>query len=241
VNLVVASYNVHGCVGTDGRRDVSRVARVLRELDAHVIALQEVVFHPRDGAEPEPVDILAELSGYRAICAPIARGGDSHFGNALLTRLPVLRAQTIDLHFQRFEPRTALDVDVAVGAQRVRIVATHLGLRPSERRFQVRKLLSYLAIEPDTLTVLLGDINEWFLVGRPLRWLHRHFGSSPAVPTFPSFFPMLALDRVWVHPQHRLHTLRCHRLGEARVASDHLPIVAAVRAPFLSGCFASST
>jgi endonuclease/exonuclease/phosphatase family metal-dependent hydrolase len=231
VSLVVASYNVHGCVGTDGRHDVPRVARVLRALGAQVIALQEVIFHPTDSGTPEPIDILAEFAGFRAICAPIARGGDDHFGNAILTSLPILRAQTIDLHYRSYEPRTALDVDLDAGGTRVRVIATHLGLRPAERRYQVKKLLSLVAHEEEAVTVLLGDFNEWFLIGRPLRWLHARFGRGAAFPTYPSRLPLLALDRVWVHPAHLLRSARCYAAGEARAASDHLPLVASVGLP----------
>jgi endonuclease/exonuclease/phosphatase family metal-dependent hydrolase len=229
--LVLASYNVHGCIGLDGRHDVPRVARVLRALGAQVIALQEVIFHPTDSGTAEPLDILAELTGFRAICAPIARGGDSHFGNALLTTLPVLRAQTIDLHFRNFEPRTALDVDLDAQGRTVRVIATHLGLRPAERRYQVKKLLSLVAHDRDAITVLLGDFNEWFLVGRPLRWLHAHFGRGPSLNTWPANFPLFALDRVWVHPRRLMRHVHCHVHDDARTASDHLPVVAALH-PF---------
>ncbi len=228
-NLVLASYNVHGCVGVDGRRDVPRIARVLRALGAEVIALQEVIFYPGDSGIPEPIDILAELSGFRAVCAPIARGGDPHFGNALLTTLPIVRAQTVDLNFLQYEPRTALDVELDVSGHRLRVIATHLGLRPAERRFQVKKLLAHVAHEDDAVTVLLGDFNEWFLAGRPLRWLHSRFGKSAARATYPSQWPVLALDRVWVHPKQQLEDVRAYREHEADVASDHLPLIASLK------------
>jgi endonuclease/exonuclease/phosphatase family metal-dependent hydrolase len=60
-------------------------------------------------------------------------------------------------------------------------------------------------------------------VGRPLRWLHARLGRTPTLPTFPAGLPLLALDRVWVHPRAALRALRVHR---TRVASDHLPLVA---------------
>lgn len=227
--MTLASYNVHGCIGVDGRHDVPRIARVLRALNAQVIALQEVIFDPTEGGAAEPVDILAELSGFRAICAPIARGRDAHFGNALLTTLPILRVETLNLNFLQYEPRTALDVDLELEGKRLRVIATHLGLRPAERRFQVKKLLAHVAHEEDAITVLLGDFNEWFLVGRPLRWLHARFGRSASCATYPSYFPVLALDRVWVHPKGILSGVHCHTQGEARVASDHLPLVVTLR------------
>jgi endonuclease/exonuclease/phosphatase family metal-dependent hydrolase len=234
--VTLASYNVHGCIGVDGRHDVPRIARVLKELRAQVIALQEVIFHSTDAGTAEPVDILAELSGFHAICAPVARGQDTHYGNALLTTLPVLRVETLNLNFQGYEPRTALDVDLDAHGRRLRVIATHLGLRPAERRYQVRKLLAHVAYdveagEPDqdAVTVLLGDFNEWFLMGRPLRWLHDRFGRSASHATYPSSWPLLALDRVWVHPKGMLERVWCHVGGEARVASDHLPLVATLR------------
>jgi endonuclease/exonuclease/phosphatase family metal-dependent hydrolase len=72
----------------------------------------------------------------------------------------------------------------------------------------------------------MGDINEWFLWGRPLRWMHKHFEATPAPATFPSRLPLLALDRVWVKPRTLLRKLAVHSTPLARIASDHLPLTA---------------
>jgi endonuclease/exonuclease/phosphatase family metal-dependent hydrolase len=74
----------------------------------------------------------------------------------------------------------------------------------------------------------MGDINEWFLWGRPLRWLHVEFQETPAPATFPAYRPVLALDRLWVRPRTALRRLAVHATPLARVASDHLPLVAAL-------------
>jgi len=224
VNVRIASYNVHGYVGSDGRRDVPRVARVLRSLEAEVIALQEVDFEP---GESEPLCLLAELSGFRAYAAPVERHG-LPFGNALFTRLPALSTRRICLAYPLREPRTALEVVLETGGRPLRVIATHLGLRPVERRFQVRKILEHVAGDERSVTVLLGDFNEVFLIGRPLRWLHARFGRGPAVRTYPARFPLLALDRIWVHPRKALEGFGAHKSAEARHASDHLPVVAQV-------------
>ena len=228
MKLRIASYNVHGFVGMDGRRDVARIASVLRGLDAQVIALQEVIFAERGSRSPEPVEILAELSGYHAVSAPIQRDDGVTFGNALLSRLPVRETRRICLSYPRCEPRTALEVIVETGARPLRVVATHLGLRPAERRFQVRRILEHVEGDEQSVTVLLGDFNEWFLMGRPLRWLHARFGRGPSARTLPSRFPLFALDRIWVHPQRALCGFSAHASGPARRASDHLPVVAQV-------------
>ena len=76
--------------------------------------------------------------------------------------------------------------------------------------------------------VVLGDINEWLPLGRPLRWMHGLFGRSPAERSFPSRWPLVALDRVWVRPRHALLALKAHRTPLAEQASDHLPVKAIV-------------
>ena len=107
----------------------------------------------------------------------------------------------------------------------LRVVATHLGLRPSERRTQVQRLLAAFEHAPLCPSVVMGDVNEWCL-GRPLRWLHQRFAVSHAPATFPARRPFLKLDRIWAHPPGALHGIAAHRSALARLASDHLPLVA---------------
>ena len=76
--------------------------------------------------------------------------------------------------------------------------------------------------------VLMGDPNAWVLWGRPIKKLHRYFDATPAVPTFPSGKPVLALDRMWTHPASILRGLKAHVSPLSRVASDHLPLVAEI-------------
>jgi endonuclease/exonuclease/phosphatase family metal-dependent hydrolase len=130
------------------------------------------------------------------------------------------------LSFGRREPRGAIAADLDCGGKPLRVVATHLGLRPAERREQVKALLPLFRERPQDKAVLVGDLNEWFLWGRPLRWLHKHFARTPALPTFPARRPFLSLDRLWAHPGHILTRLEVHSSALARVASDHLPLVA---------------
>jgi endonuclease/exonuclease/phosphatase family metal-dependent hydrolase len=227
VKLRLVSYNVHGCVGTDGVRDAVRIARAIRELDAQAIGLQEVPFE-RSGEGFAPLALLEGLPGYRAVCTPIERHDGVWHGNVLLTRAAVERAQSICLSVSRREPRSALEVEIGLAGRRCRVITTHLGLRPMERRLQVRALLRHLARDPQLVTVLLGDFNEWFLGGRPLRWLEQYFGRGRALATYPSRWPLFALDRIWVHPGAKLLELRVAAAGLFRVASDHLPIVAEI-------------
>ncbi len=224
--LRIATYNIHRCVGCDGMESPERIAAVLRRMDADVVALQEVGFDA-DG----PRNILADLArsmGAQAIAGPTLLDRKGHYGNAILTRIAPARVDRLDISVPGREPRGAMAVDLGVNSGRVRIVATHLGLRSGERRYQMGRLLPLLDHSDAGLTILLGDFNEWLSWGRPLRWMNRRFGRLPAPATFPSHRPLLALDRIWVDPADRLISLALYRHAGAAMASDHLPLVADV-------------
>jgi endonuclease/exonuclease/phosphatase family metal-dependent hydrolase len=219
VTLRIASYNIHGCVGRGNVRDVARVAEVIRELDCDTVGLQEVF-----GAKE-----LGERTKLTLVEGKPHRWHERHVGNALLTNRPVLAVRHHDWSWPGHEPRAALDVDLEIGGEPVRVIVTHLGLKPYERRFQVGKILDLLkqAPAPERL-IVLGDINEWLPLGRPLRWLNELLGHSPAERTFPSAWPLFALDRVWVRPRHALLAYSAHRSPLAALASDHLPVKAII-------------
>jgi len=226
--FTVASYNVHRCVGRDGRHDPGRVAKVIEELQADVIALQEVDirYHVRRGVDQ--LRFLAEATGLQSVWGPVLYGPRGQYGNGVLTNHEVLAVRGIDLSVPRHQRRGALDVDLSVHGTRVRVIAAHLGLGLNERQIQVRTLLQAIAEHEGYPLILLGDFNEWRPPSRPLRRLHRHFGRTPGVRSFPSNFPLFALDRVWVQPRSALVTVEVHSSHWARRASDHLPVRAVI-------------
>ncbi len=225
----LATWNIHAGVGGDGRFDPGRVAEVLGEMEANVTALQEVEHHDVDGADL--LDYLGEKTGRTAIAGPTLLRGTRHYGNAILTDLSVLAVNRIDLSMSGREPRGALQVMLDCDGRRMQVVATHLGLRPGERRRQVRHILDVFETGGAQIEVLLGDLNEWFLWGRPLRWLHRHFAPARHLRTYPARLPLLALDRIWVRPHTAVAGLRTHVSPLARIASDHLPLIAELTLP----------
>lgn len=221
--ITVATYNIHGAVGCDGLFSPARVADVLREIDADVIALQEVPL-----GDSKTSNVLMELqraTGFAAAEGAACDNPERRFGNAVLSRYPIEAVRCIDLSFSSREPRSAVDADINFHGHLLRIVATHLGLQPAERRHQIRRLLEVFDTE-EMPVILMGDINEWFMWGRPLRWLVSHFQAVPAPRTFPSRYPMFALDRIWIRPRHRLVHVMAHASPLARIASDHLPLIA---------------
>lgn len=228
-SFAVASYNIHRCVGLDRRRDAARIAAVIRKLDCDAVGLQEVDSRAGPHADSMQLEYLAGATGMEAISGPTILRHDGDYGNALLTCRPVLAVRRHDFSFAAHEPRGALDVDLDIDGKKVRMIVTHLGLRPAERRYQVKLLLSLLhPAEHGQTVVALGDINEWLPVGRPLRWLHDLLGSPPSQRTFPTWLPIFALDRVWVRPRKSLMDLRAQGGPLARRASDHYPLKAVI-------------
>jgi len=223
--LVVATWNIHGAVGTDGRYAPERVVAVLREIGADIVALQEVASAQ---THENFLRDLEQATGYGIVAGLLRQRQGSDFGNAVLSRYPVASVRHLDLAVGSHEPRGALDVCIDVGrAVPLRVIATHLGLRPGERREQVRRIVAAVERDSPHPTLLMGDLNEWYLWGRPLRWLHAHFRETPAAPrTFPARRPLFALDRIWVSPTGSVRRLDRHYTRLACVASDHLPLVA---------------
>lgn len=222
-SLTVATWNIHRGVGMDRRFRPDRIVRVIAEIDADVVALQEV--GARD-ADFDMIAHLAEASGHGPVAGVTFRDRRGDFGNALLSRLPII---TSDRHWLRVgnrEPRLALVTELARPGGPLRVVVTHLGLRASERRTQVARLVELLRNLPPMPTILAGDMNAWSRGKPESQPLDSWFGAAPRVATFPSLAPCVALDRIWMQANQGAMRLRTHRSRTARLASDHLPLVA---------------
>ncbi|WP_244483347.1 endonuclease/exonuclease/phosphatase family protein [Mesorhizobium sp. 1M-11] len=226
--VLVASYNVHKCVGTDGRFDPERTGRVIREIDADVIALQEA--DKRFGDRNGLLDLarLEREAGLTAV--PVSGQAKAHgwHGNVVLFR----RGSVRDVHqikLPGLEPRGAVIAEIELEAGgAIRIVAAHFGLLRHSRTRQVRAILDIMNDRGETPTLLMGDLNEWRLNGRSaLTIFETAFGElPPAVPSFPSRLPLLALDRLISNRKEILSPIIAHDTPLARLASDHLPIKA---------------
>jgi endonuclease/exonuclease/phosphatase family metal-dependent hydrolase len=222
--LTVASYNIHQCIGRDRQWHPGRIARVLQELDADIVGLQEV--HSRSGASKESYQMkyLADVTGFEAIAGTTMLKSDSEYGNVLLSRHPVTNVRRLDLSVPGREPRGAVDAEIQYANKTIRIIVSHLGLGVIERRHQMKQLLATVETDQSNLCVLLMDHNEWLPCGPVLRWCNNKFGQSQAIKTFPSGFPMFALDRIWVQPAKALVNVERYVSAASRIASDHLPI-----------------
>jgi endonuclease/exonuclease/phosphatase family metal-dependent hydrolase len=225
--LSVATYNVHRWTGLNGRTrpDPARAAFVISELDADVIALQEVL-RPLGGADP--LEALADALGLHVVFAVTRAHRHGQIGNAILSRSPIAGVSMLDLSYTRIEKRVAVSARFETDLGPLDVVATHLALGDRTRHRQVRTLLDHPQLQA-TPTVLLGDMNAWRQC-KATQALENELASHhnrrwPA--SFPAARPVLALDRIYTRGVRLLH-LEAHASPAARRASDHLPIVASL-------------
>lgn len=230
----IVSYNIHGCVGLDARHDPDRIAGVIRRMAPDIVGLQEVDTRPRREGSLDQLDYLARATGLFAAFGPTLPREVGHYGNGVLTRFPVAAVRRLDLSVPGREPRGALDVDLAVndedlpGGGPLRVIVTHFGLSAAERRAQVESLLRALSPDPASPVVVLGDFNEWSVKGPVVRRLDAALGPSSPVPSYPSWWPVWSLDRIWVRPRRAVSFCGAWATLKARLASDHLPVFVAV-------------
>ena len=217
--LRVASYNVHGCLGLDGR--------ILREIDADVIGLQEV--ESRHGrSDLDQAEEFAAALGMTCIEGPLLHHRHrGWYGNALLARLEITGVRRVLFDSYGREARGAIVCDLlADEGTSWRVMTTHLDLHSRHRRRQFETLLDELVPTVRQPTVLMGDFNEWWPRSRALEALRRHAHVPPVPRTFPSWLPILHLDRIAVSACRPRGGVRRHLTPLSRRASDHLPIFA---------------
>tara|TARA_R110002110_G_scaffold108001_22_gene270042 strand:- start:2399 stop:3127 length:729 start_codon:yes stop_codon:yes gene_type:complete len=227
-DLSVASYNIHKGIGNDRRRDLARTAAVIGEIGADILALQEA--DTRFGTRTGLLDLDRIRRDLGLIAVPLDGAGDAHgwHGNLLLVRNALVQ-EVHQLMLPGLEPRGALVTDLKIAGKPLRIVNAHLGLLPRSRAAQARAMIDKIGQLEGRPTLLLGDLNEWRGGGAALQTLGKHFQIAEARPSFPSRYPLLALDRMMLSSHGELLDVTAHDSPLSRRASDHLPIKARLR------------
>jgi endonuclease/exonuclease/phosphatase family metal-dependent hydrolase len=237
--LRIVTYNVHKCVGLDRRLRPARIAAVLRETEADVMALQEVVSVESDASrEAHQAQFIAEELGCEFRIGENRRHKGGAYGNVILSRLPVAHCHNYDITWRWQERRGALRVDVQLDEARVlHVFNVHLGTAYIERRYQGRELVGPRILRDPRLKgsrVVLGDFNEW-THGLASRLLSEELESADVRQhlrtrrTYPGALPLVHLDHIYHDHALKLERLTLHRSRLALVASDHLPLVADFR------------
>lgn len=239
MKLRVLSYNIHKCIGgVDRRYDPDRTAEVIRNLEPDVLLLQEVDANvPRSNCDRQ-VDLLGELVGlrYRTWFPNVDVRGGGHYGNAILSRYPLIESTNIDLSIRFKKRRSVLHGVIRVRHDEVdrtvHVYNMHLGLARFERRIQLRKFVDshpFSSLHHDTPVVVGGDLNDVYgRLGELLR--PAGFRGVERRPlTFPAWGPLRPLDAIFVRGNVDFVKLARCESDLARRASDHRPLVAEVR------------
>ena len=223
--ITVATYNIHSSVGRDRVHDPGRISAVMAEIKADLFGLQEVgTGRGGRGRGIDQYSHFAEETGFHMVAGPNKRWHTHPYGNALLSRWPVLDARLIDLTIGRVEPRGAIDADLDVPGG-LRVIVTHFGLRPDERWRQVTRLEQAIRGHDGRPLLFMGDFNIFGVERHVLKRLGARFAAGGILKTFPSNMPFLALDRLWSCPAALIDSLHVHRTALSAIASDHLPLV----------------
>ena len=232
----VCTYNIHRGRGLDGRTRLERIAGVLAAVDADIVALQEVI-----GASPLKAGQAAELGaalGMGWVMAPTRHLRTALFGNVVLTRFPVRHHVQHDLTWKTCEHRGVQRVDVALEDDTLHFYNVHLGTSLLERRSQAAKLATLVhdrrVVGPK---IVLGDFNEWArgiakdVLAERLQSidLSKHLTRAR---TYPGFFPILHLDHIYYEGKVEVLKVMVPKDRMAKMASDHLPLVADLRIGF---------
>lgn len=225
--LRIMTFNIRHGKGMDNRCDLDRIARVIREADADLVALNEVdVKMPRSGFMDQARYLAAQV-GMNSYFVPSFRFLFSQFGNGLLSDNPMMEVEREEIpRFKEREPRGLGRVTIMLDERPVHVIVTHLGLNPVEREEQ----LAYLAdriVELTEPVILLGDFNttptslpmQNFLLVTGLE-VHSY------EPTYPSDDPGLKLDYILASKEWEVVE---EVVPIVTLASDHFPVVGTFR------------
>lgn len=235
----VMTYNIHKAIGgVDRRYDLERVVQTISHYEPDVVFLQEVDDGvPRSNFDCQ-VDVLASrLSFAHQAYQANVRLKRGHYGNAILSRVPLRGSWNVDLTIPFKKRRRALlaKAQLRVGAHDRTLVLCnlHLGLAGFERTIQIRKLMSSDHIKHlhhETPAIIGGDFNDvWSSVARRFMIPMGYQSACRTSRTFPAFVPMRGLDAIYFRGDIELRSAFVGHSQLARHASDHLPLIAEFR------------
>jgi endonuclease/exonuclease/phosphatase family metal-dependent hydrolase len=216
-------WNIHSCVGRDGKCDPDRVRHALASVDFDVYCLQEVGWQLHRGTRDfDQFQHLAdEIKGHEYQSLTRKRG--AHFGNFIISRYPLEDAQTVKLGRRWGVPRCLQIADMVLPKKRITVMNTHLGLDPLERLQQMNRIAEYVRDDPGQPRILCGDFNT-LRNGVAIKDLGKLFDYRSSSRTFPARRPALQLDRIFAAGIGRCSEEGILRDDRFREASDHLPV-----------------
>lgn len=222
MRLTFASYNIHKAVGLDRKRDSDRILRVLHELDADVVALQEADrrFGAREAVLPREA---VEEAHWQIVPLKIRPRSMGWHGNSILVRQGIEIVEAAPIHLPSLEPRGAVHARLRKNGQTFDVVGLHLDLSGLLRRKQIETVCEVMKLGRNP-SIILGDLNEWSLRGGALRAFGDEWTVLSSGRSFPGSRPLAPLDRIVHSPHWQCAGTQVHHSALAVSASDHLPV-----------------
>ncbi|MEC9062358.1 MAG: endonuclease/exonuclease/phosphatase family protein [Pseudomonadota bacterium] len=230
----IVTYNIHSVIGRDKKHDYKRIGQFLANSGADVVLLQEMDTRPSERNTAQDIKDICADNTFDLIPSPAIREPEGWYGNAILTRFDVLNHDTVDVSQRGRQPRNVQVVELKTEKTPLTVVNTHKGLKKLERRSQFSLLhehLSHRLKERQTPLVLAGDFNEWQFFSKAFKGLNELLSQQKVGATFPSHFPVFALDRVWVSDDIKVKSCRKLKNAKTRIYSDHLPVLIDIALP----------
>lgn len=229
--MKLVTYNVHKCRGIDGRTNAHRIADILAAIDADIIALQEI-FSSADEKAGGQVEMVASALAMNFAFGTTRQIRGRPYGNAVLSRWPILGSEHLDLSWKWRERRGCLRADVKTPRGTLHLLNIHMGTSFFERRHQVRQLFTnHLQDKLPGPCVVVGDFNEW-PSGLATRMLAERFESLNLQlhvrrrRSYPGIMPLLHLDHIYFERPLHVERAELVRTRLSMIASDHLPLAA---------------
>lgn len=240
--LSIMTYNVHSCIGMDGKIAPERIARVIARHQPDVVALQELDVQRTRTGSVDQAHRIAELLEMEFHFHPALHIEEERYGDAILTHLPMQLVKSAQLpslpQHPSLEPRGAIWVSIDVDGVPIHVINTHLGLRPAERRLQVDALTRNEWLnhpECDGKIILCGDLNAL-----PKSYVCKRLGESlidaqarsesrSPKATFFGRLPSIRIDHVFIDKSMSVLDVKVPNAKLERLASDHLPLLVQVR------------
>lgn len=223
--IKLASYNIHKGVGTDRKRDPARILKVLAEVDADIVCLQEADLRFGTRASVLPRFMIESHSDYVPVPLDVQHDSMGWHGNAILVRRGIVVESHDIIHIPCLEPRGVVTATMRIGGVSVSVFGMHLDLSGLWRARQARAIAALGdAARRQRPTVLMGDLNEWRANAGAFREFGKHFTLLEPGPSFPARRPLGRLDRIMHCEGLRATDCGVHRSALATAASDHLPV-----------------
>jgi len=238
-NIRVMTYNVHRCCGRDGKTSPERIAGIIKEYNAGIVALQELdVNQQRTSFVDQPKEIAKILGMHYHFFPSFQPEQGGLYGNAILSSYPMQVKKTENLPAIKtlsLEPRSAIWVNIQAGEHSLNFVTTHLGLKGKERVLQIKELLGENWLESSECqgpVIFCGDFNVgtyskvYRMVGKQLADVQKQ-GFRPQA-TLTSRFPFFRVDHIFVTEHFIVNEIVVPRTILTKAASDHLPLITSI-------------